>query len=245
MEEWRDQGIVLSVRPHGEGGGVAVLLTETHGKAAGYVYGAQSKAQRANLQAGSLVECEWQARVSEHLGRFDLEPVEILSPAILNDPLRLAVLQSACALCAEALPEREVSPEMFHALSALITILDAGNAVLYLSTYIKWEIGLLRALGFSLDLTRCAGGGDVRDLSYVSPKSGCAVSREKGAPYKEKLLRLPAFLTPDGRTADVSQIEEGITLTGYFLEHWAFTHHTKGVPVQRQELFRKIKCSSA
>jgi hypothetical protein len=54
---------------------------------------------------------------------------------------------------------------------------------------------LLEELGFGLDLTKCAGTGVQSGLIYVSPKSGCAVSADAGAPYKDKLLALPAFLT--------------------------------------------------
>ena len=102
--------------------------------------------------------------------------------------------------------------------------------------YVKWEISLLRELGFSLDLTRCAGGGSAQELGYISPKSGCAVSYRAGEPYKDKLLPLPAFLKPNGGPTDETEIEKGLTMTGVFLEKWAFAQHTKGVPNNRQQL---------
>jgi len=61
-------------------------------------------------------------------------------------------------------------------------------------SYVVWEMALLKELGFGLDLSRCAGGGDAMDIAYMSPKSGCAVSLDKGEPYKAKLLPLPEFL---------------------------------------------------
>ena len=61
----------------------------------------------------------------------------------------------------------------------------------------RWECGLLAALGFGLDLARCAATGATDDLAYVSPRSGRAVSRAAGVPYHDKLLPLPGFLWRD------------------------------------------------
>ena len=40
----------------------------------------------------------------------------------------------------------------------------------------------------------CAATGVEDNLTYVSPRSGRAVSRQAGEPWKDKLLRLPEFL---------------------------------------------------
>ena len=53
---------------------------------------------------------------------------------------------------------------------------------------------MLAELGFGLDLENCAATGVNADLIYVSPNSGGAVSRRAGEPYRDRLLRLPAFL---------------------------------------------------
>jgi DNA repair protein RecO (recombination protein O) len=230
MEQWRDQGFVLSVRPHGEGGAVVSVLTENHGRHAGYVHGAQSSKKRAMLELGSLVSCEWASRVEGQLGTYTLEAEGGLPHGILDDALKLSALLSACALCDSALPEREGHPGLFHGLKTLIEMM---NNDVWAAAYVYWEIAFLKELGFGMDLTRCAGGGDAGALAYVSPKSGRAVSYMAGEPYKDKLLELPAFLKPNGGPADEVEICKGLKMTGYFLEHWAFAHHTKGVPDPR------------
>jgi len=68
--------------------------------------------------------------------------------------------------------------------------------------YVRWECDLLAAVGFGLDLGRCAVTGVTTDLAYVSPRTGRAVSRAAGLPYHHKLLLLPEFLwckEPAGR----------------------------------------------
>lgn len=237
MESWEDQGIVLSVRQHGESGGVVSLLTENHGRHAGYLRGVHSSKMRGIIETGNLVEARWNARTSDSLGAFNIEPMKSYSASIMSHALRLGALQSACALCDQALPEREGHAGLFHGFVALLDTLESD---IWDAAYIMWEIALLRELGFSLDLTKCAGGGDDNALAYVSPKTGRAVSYEAGGPYKDKLLELPAFLKPNGGPAEIDDIVIGLKLTGYFMEHWVFTHHTKGVPEERLRFFERM-----
>ncbi len=239
MEHWQDQGIVLSARTHGENGVIAALLTQQYGRHVGYVHGGQSSGKRALLQAGTLVSAEWSSRVSENMGTYKLEEEQGLAPDILLDPLKLSALMSACALCDSGLPEREAHPGLFYGLQALIETMKSEH---WGPAYVMWEIAFLKELGFALELTKCAGGGDPATLTHVSPKSGHAVSAAEAAPYKEKLLELPLFLRPAPSGGEKEDILTGLTLTGYFLEHWAFNHHTQGVPEARlrfQDRFEK------
>ena len=84
--------------------------------------------------------------------------------------------------------------------------------------YVKWEIGLLSELGFSLKLQECAVNGKRENLSFVSPKTGRAVSYNEGLPYKDKLLVLPKFLGGiNNSTCLISDLILGLNLTKYFL----------------------------
>lgn len=233
MEIVKDQGVVLSVRAHGENGGIVNVLSEENGKYAGYVRGIHSSKNRGVLELGNLVEFEWKSRESHGLGEFQLDLQRSYATAVMQDANRLAALQSACALCLEALPEREAHTGLFHGMVALF---DAVESEYWCAAYILWELSFLRELGFSLDLSRCVGGGDTENLAYVSPKTGRAVSYDAGEPYKDKLLDLPGFLKPNGGPAEDADILKGMKLTYYFLEHWAFTHHTKGLPAARVSL---------
>ncbi len=230
MEGWRDHGFVLSVRPHGEGGAVVAVLTENNGRHAGYVHGAQSSKKRAMLEPGTLVSIEWRSRVADNLGSMSLEQEAGLPHGILEEPLKLGALLAACSICDSALPEREGHSGLFHGFKTMIEMMDQD---IWGAAYVFWESALLKELGFGLDLTKCAGGGDDRALAYVSPRTGRAVSYAVAEPYKDKLLELPSFLKPNGGPLDPEEILKGIKMTGHFLTHWAFAHHTKGVPDPR------------
>ncbi len=179
--EWTDQGIVLSARPHGEGGLVVALLTHDHGRHAGFVPGGGSRRSRPTWQAGNLVEVNWRARLADQLGNYSGELRTANAARALDDAAELAGLSAACAVIDAALPEREPHPAMFDGFSAFLSVLGhPGWPVLY----VRLELGLLQELGFGLDLTKCAVTGDTEDLAYVSPKTGRAVSRAAAGPTR-------------------------------------------------------------
>ncbi len=236
MNEWRDEGIVLSARRHGENGAIVTLLTESHGRHAGYVYGATSSRQRGSLEPGSQVSVHWKSRDQDSLGHFTLELGKSHAVSVMDDPVRLAALLSACDLVQKGLPERENHAPVYHGMLAL---LEAFAGDMWEAAYIFWEVALLRELGFALDLTRCAATGSTEDLIYVSPKTGRAVSRAAGEIYKEKLLLLPSFVLGQGSVAP-ADIRSALDLTGYFLRHKVFHPANMDLPESRGAFAEKF-----
>jgi DNA repair protein RecO (recombination protein O) len=240
--EWRDTGFVLGGRRHGENALIIELLTQEHGRHAGLVRGGQSPRRRALLQPGNLVEASWRGRLSEHLGTFECELLQAHAAPLLDDPDRLAALSSALALLAASLPDREPHPDLYAALAALLETLDSAGG--WPAAYVMWECGLLAALGFGLDLGRCAATGTNQDLAYVSPRSGRAVSREAGLPYHDKLLPLPGFLWRDA-SADAADIVSGLVLTRHFLLHHLLEPHGGRLPEARERLLERMRRHAA
>ena len=95
------------------------------------------------------------------------------------------------ALC-RLLAERDPHAAIYDALEAILDHLDDPR--LAAPMIARFELDFLAELGFGLDLATCAATGATADLIYVSPKSGRAVSRAAGEAYRDKLMRLPAFL---------------------------------------------------
>ena len=74
--EWRDEGIILGIRRHGETAAIAEAMTRGHGRHLGLVRGGRSRKLQPVLQPGNRVELVWRARLDEHLGTFNVEPLE-------------------------------------------------------------------------------------------------------------------------------------------------------------------------
>ncbi|MHA1536633.1 MAG: DNA repair protein RecO [Alphaproteobacteria bacterium] len=241
--EWSDDGIVLAARRHGEHALIVQLLTREHGRHAGLVRGGAGSRQRGTYQPGNLVSAQWRGRLPEHLGAYVCELKRSHAGALLDDPLRLAALSSACAVGEAALPDREPHGPVFEGFLALLEALAGGQA--WGEVYIRWELGVLAELGYGLDLSICAATGRNDELAYVSPKSGRAVSLSAGEPYRDKLLPLPAFLTGGGDLTSPnnfiqSELTQGLQLTAYFLESRLFAALDRSLPAARQRLAERV-----
>lgn len=238
--QWSEEGTVLSLRKHGEANTLLEFFTSQHGRHLGLVRGGRSQRMRSQLQPGNKLIANWRARLPEHLGAFTVEPVELRAAVLMDNPLRLAALSSLCAM-AGLIAEREPHEQLYNAFEIVISALE--NDDVWPALMIRWELGLLEELGFGLDLKTCAATGSDQDLIYVSPKSGRAVSADAGAPYKPKLLTLPAFLSAQFKTDEITagDIAEGFRLTGYFLQQHIYTPRRLKFPEPRERLQTKFQ----
>jgi DNA repair protein RecO (recombination protein O) len=230
---WSDEGILLSAKPLGEANAVAELFTLAHGRHLGLVRGGRSRRTRPLLQPGNLLRVTWRARLSEHLGGFNVELIEALAARVLDDKVALVAIGSLTGL-ARLLPERDPHPALYAATLHILRSLDVPSV--WLPDLGRWELQLLQELGFGLDLSECAATGLDSELAYVSPRSGRAVSREAGEPYGSKLLALPAFLLDEHAPATASDIVSGLVLTGHFLERDVLAPHGLTLPHARERL---------
>lgn len=211
--DWRDEGCIIAVRAHGESAAIIEVFTAVHGRHAGVVRGGASRRMAAVLQPGSQVAVAWQARLSEHIGVFSVEPLHLRS-GLMADRLALAGLNAICALLHVALPERVAHPLLWRSTMALLAALEHGPG--WPEEYLRWEAVLLEELGFGLDLGRCAVTGAREGLVYVSPKTGRAVSAAGAGDWAARLLPLPAVLLGQGR-ASGEELAQGFAVTGHFL----------------------------
>jgi DNA repair protein RecO (recombination protein O) len=236
--EFEDDAFVLSARAHGEAGAIVELLTRIHGKYAAHIAGGASRKMKPFLQPGAAVIARYRARVSDQLGSASLEPVGEGPAALFDDRLALAGLQAAAAVAAGALPEREPHPGAYLAFKALSAAL--AHPDIWPAVFVRFEAGLLQDLGFGLDLSRCAATGVTDDLVYVSPRTGRAVSREAGAPYKDRLLALPPFLLGAQAGLASGDVGAGLALTGHFLEAFIFNPLNRPLPPARLWLVDRL-----
>ena len=225
MPEWQDTGFVLGTKRLGENSIILSILTQEHGRHLGLIR------TKTKPLSGCFAQVKWKARLSEHLGTYTIENIKPFSAKFMDDRKRLSAISSLCTLLEETLAERENVSDFYH---HLIFFLENIQKETWIKEYVCLEVKLLKTIGFGLDLSKCAAGGNSSDLAYISPKTGRAVSKEKGKPYHEKLLLLPSFLWKD-ENYTLKDIYDGLQLTGYFL-----SQHIKKLPITRNALFPSL-----
>ncbi|WP_265570937.1 DNA repair protein RecO [Sphingomicrobium nitratireducens] len=209
--------LVVSTRAHGEHGAVVRLMTEEDGLLAAYVRGARGRRLGPVLVPGNLVGAALAARTETQLPHASVELVHSRGP-LLSEPLPAAAIAWATSLVAAALPEGQAYPAVHGALVALLEAVEAAPSVSgWGAALVRFELLMLRELGFGLDLEACAVTGEADDLVAVSPKSGRAVSAGAAKPYRGQLLPLPSFLAQGG-SAGLHDVLDGLRLSGHFLE---------------------------
>ena len=229
--DWRDEGILLNTRRHGETSAIIEVFTPEHGRHAGVVRGGTSRKIAPILQPGAQLDVTWRARLEDHIGSYQVEPVRSRAAAAVGDRLALAGLNAVTSLLAFCLPEREPHKRLYLQTEQLLDLL--GDADLWPLAYLRWETSLLEEMGYALELESCAVTGTRDDLVFVSPKSGRAVSRAAAGAWAERRLPLPGVLRGTGQAED-AEIAEALVTTGYFLSaHLAQDLGNKPLPEAR------------
>lgn len=242
--EFVDDGVLLAARAHGENHAIADVFTSANGRWAGLVYGGQGTKMRPVLQPGNRMRASWKGRISDSLGHFSLELTTPVAAGLLHDRLALVGLTAVTSVALAVLPEREAHVPVYQALGIVLDHFD--DVDVWPALIARWELGVLAAVGFGLTLDRCAATGTCDDLVYVSPKSAHAVSAAAGEPYRDRMLRLPAFLRAGGSLADAHRADaiDGLRLTGHFLETRVLNATNRTLPDARTRLVDLLLAAS-
>ncbi len=220
--DWRDEALLIAVRRHGESAAIIEVFTPAHGRHAGVVRGGAGRRLAPALQPGTQLDVTWRARVEDQLGAFTVEPVRSRLGHLLSDRLALAGLEAVTAILAHVLPDRMPNPALYARSVQLLDLMMLTPA--WPLAYLQWELALLEATGFGLDLSRCAVTGAREGLAYVSPRTGRAVSVAGAGDLAPRLLPLPPCLLGRGEAGN-PEIAEAMGTTGHFLErHLAAGH---------------------
>ncbi|GAA6209080.1 DNA repair protein RecO [Cognatishimia sp. WU-CL00825] len=235
--DWRDQGIVVSTRKHGENSVILEVFTQEHGRHAGVVRGGTSRKMTPILQPGAQVDLRWRARLEEHIGSFQVEPLRSRAGA-LADRFALAGLNAVTSLLGFCLPERVPHQALYQRTVLLLDLL--GQNEIWPLGYLRWEMALLEDLGFQLDLSACAVTGARDGLVYVSPKTGRAVTAAGAGDWADRLLPLPPVMLGQGAGED-AEVYAALGVTGYFLEtKLAQSQSLRALPEARARFVDKL-----
>ena len=216
---WDDEGLILSSINYSETSLILKVFTRNHGVQKGFVRGAKSKKKSNIYEGGNLVNISFKSRTEDMLGIFLVDLIKLMPLLYLNDLKKFSCIISIINLLEFSLLENETETELYFFTKNLINKIFS-NEEGWIEEYIRWEVYLLKKIGFGLELSKCILSNKKTNLSYVSPKSGCAVNKEAGKPWEKKLLELPKFLISDDK-ANSSELSKGFKITTYFLTKFA------------------------
>lgn len=235
--EWTADALIIGTRPHGETSAIIDVFCREHGHCAGLVRGGNARRLRPILQIGNMAQVTWRARLSEHLGTFNVDAGRAFGAEALTDRLLLAGVSSMCALL-QITPERQAYPRLYDTVMVLLE--ELGEPDIWLPLLVRFELALLEEVGFGLDFSACAATGVRENLTHVSPRSGRAVSYDAAQPYLEQLFPLPTFLRDPQADATPNEVLAGFALTGHFLERRVYATHQMSLPPARARLTENI-----
>jgi len=229
-----DQGIIISSKAFQETSAIVTVFTRENGIQSGIANNIKSPKNAHIYLAGNFVDFAWNARLATHMGSVKCELIKAYGAKVMHNKLRLYAMNSILSLIQATLKPLEKYTDLFDVLHQY-----AAKDDFSFLDYIKTELFLLQEIGYSLDLSACASTGTAENLTYVSPKSGKAVSNEAGKPYEGMMLKLPAFLRLNIDESCHIQISDAMNLTGYFFKRHVFMSNKD--PVAR-EMFREAVC---
>jgi DNA repair protein RecO (recombination protein O) len=223
----RDVGIILSVKKYSESSLIVQILSKEHGIYSGFVKCAiANKKNSAIYQVANLVEFNWKSKTVDNLGIFKIELIKSHLAKIIFNNLKLSCVTAIFEVIKSNILEREPHQDLYGELINFLSGVD-DESQKFLSSYVKLELNLLQILGYGIDLSSCALTGKKDDLYYISPKSGRAACKDAGLEYKDKLLRLPEFLTNQNAQINNEDLRLGLNLTSYFLKKCLIADNSK------------------
>jgi DNA repair protein RecO (recombination protein O) len=219
--KFTDSGIIIGARKYSENALIVKILSENHGLCTGYVRSATSSVKNHLIyQNFNLIEFEYSSKVEGSLGFIKAEITKSFLSHIISSKIKLSALSCTAEIIDHNLVPEDSDNKIFGFLLELLKKTNFEDDV-FLKEYIKFEIKLLEALGYGVDLSSCAATGVTTNLYFVSPKSARAVSFEAGEKYRDKLLILPNFLLEnEDENYNQSDLLSGLKLSGYFIEKY-------------------------
>jgi DNA repair protein RecO (recombination protein O) len=142
---WQDEGFLLSKIKFRENANIINVFTNTHGKVSGIVYGGNSRKVRNFLQISNKIFVFYNSKSENRIGYFKTELVEAISPKYFNNKKKTTSLLSLSSILNLLLPESQPYKKLFISVESFLKDLEVKY---WASSYVYWELNLLKELGF-------------------------------------------------------------------------------------------------
>ena len=235
----KDEGYILSAIKYGEKALIVTILSMSKGKITGFCSDGMSKKNRGIFQAGNKIFFESSARLEENMKRlFRVELIEPNAVSMMTDFKKLELMTAVVPIIQKVLNENEEVYQLYEMVGKFFGAKDLKEMLMW---YAYFEFYALEYLGLGLSLDCCAVTGEVDNLCYVSPRTGKAVSKEIGEPYKDKLFKYPQFVVDKSDSPSYKEIFNVLKMTEYFLKENFFKFHNIKMPEGRHKIWNMFE----
>ncbi len=235
----KDEGYILSAIKYGEKALIVTVFSKSKGKIIGFCSDGMSKKNRGIFQTGNKIFFESSARLEENMKR--LFRVELLEPNAVNmmtDFNKLELMTAVVPIIQKVLNENEEVCPLYEVVGKFFSAKDLKEMLMW---YAYFEFYALEYLGLGLALDCCAVTGQTNGLVYVSPRTGKAVCREVGEPYRDKLFKYPQFVVDKSDSPSYKEIFNVLQMTEYFLKENFFKFHNIKMPETRSKIWKLLE----
>ncbi|MDR3285651.1 MAG: DNA repair protein RecO C-terminal domain-containing protein [Holosporales bacterium] len=211
-----DDSIILKIKFFSETSFIVTVISKNNGLHRGLL-------RKKNINLGDITQSTWTARLSEHLGTWDFESKKSCAAFIMRNNLKLKCFQFFCEILCESLPERMICCDIYEKSQNFIFSL-CEDSKKWIFDFLLLELSLLPRVGFVLDFSDLHLATENDPLEFVSPKTGKIVTRSRGEPYKDKLLKFPFFFLKKNEKNGIlyeniqkKELKDAFDLTHHFL----------------------------
>ncbi|MEL6998086.1 MAG: DNA repair protein RecO C-terminal domain-containing protein [Pseudomonadota bacterium] len=131
----------------------------------------------------------------------------------------MVVLQAMRSMMTTFLPMYEPARKVYESATRLIPVLRDGDGR-WPVYYLKWELDILNALGFSGGLERCETAFRHGEAIYISPRTGRSASRAEAGAFLDRMIPVPGFFMGK-KTATTADVRQGHEMTAMLFRKFA------------------------
>ena len=227
--KWDDIGFLVSKSKYNENSLISEIYTRNHGKVTGLVFGGTSKRIKNYLQIGNQLHVNYNSKSENSIGYFKLEIQNVFSPIYFDNRKKITCIYSAMNLVRLLTAESQSNINIFNLIEKFYHVISKDR---WLKDYIFWELELLKALGFDLELNSLV----TKELTDNKTIYVVKANNEK------KIV--PNFLIDKNfQEDDLNTLLKGLKLVSDFLEKNILQPNNLTYPISRTHFINSIKLS--
>lgn len=214
MPEINDEGFVIYIKKFNEKSLIVKVFSKNNGIISGFLKKSFSKQDKYLNQVGNFVNFKYTYKIIDKKGTIQLENIKSYIRIIFSNKINLAIFNSIVALLIDSISENDTIKEIYEVFKKIICAFDSNDKKIILY-YINFLFKIVAYLGINIDVSKCVVSG-IKDVYYMSPKTGNCVSKKVGEKYKDKLFIIPKCFFED--CFDKKEIENSVNILHHFIE---------------------------